>query len=87
VTLECPLHEGVNLLLLADVAGARLDAAALGTLGGLLERLLAPAAYHHPGAQGGQLERGGAAESRPGAADDRHLALEEAGLEDPGRHP
>jgi hypothetical protein len=56
-------------------------------LGGLPQRLLTPAAYHHARAEGGQLERGGAPESRAAAADDRHLALQQAGLEDPGRHP
>ena len=87
VTLEGPVHEGMNVLLLADVTDARLDAGALGTLCGLRQRLLAPAAHHHARTEGGQLERGGAPESGPAAADDRHLALQQAGLEDPGRHP
>ena len=82
VALEHGVDERLDLVLLADVAGARLDAAAVGLRGGLVERLLAPAADDHLGAERRQLERGGAAQARAASADDRHLPVEQTGLEE-----
>ena len=49
------VHERLDLVLLADVARARLDAAVLRRGGGLLEWLEPPAADHHLRAQRRQL--------------------------------
>ena len=64
VALEHRVHERLDLVLLADVAGVCLDAPAVGLRRGLLQRLLAPAADHHSRAERRQLERAGAPEPR-----------------------
>src|SRR5439155_11995139 len=78
---EHAVDERVHLLLLADVADRRLAAAAFGQRSGLAHGLLAAAAHDHLRAAGGELERRGAAQAAPPAADDRHLPVEQAGSE------
>ena len=82
MTLEHAVDERVDLVLLADVADARLNAPAVGPRRGLLERVAAAPAHHHARAQGGQLEGARAAQAGAAAADDRHLAGEQLGLEE-----
>jgi hypothetical protein len=86
VALQNGLDERIHLVLLADVACARLDAPALGCASGLLERLLPPSAHHDPRTERGQLERGRTPETRAAAADHGNLPVEQPGLEDLRRH-
>ena len=85
VALEHAVEEGPDGLLLADVELLVLEGAgqAGGELGGLGERLRAPAAADHDGAEAHQLERRLAAEAAARAGDDADLAVEQAGPEDP----
>ena len=55
--------------------------------GGLAQRLVAAPADDDLRAQRRELERGRAAEARAAAADDRHLAVEQAVAEDARGHP
>ena len=55
MALEDAVHERLDLLLLADVARARLDPAVLPRGGGLLERVEPPAADHDSRAQRSEL--------------------------------
>jgi hypothetical protein len=55
VALQDAVHQRLDLVLLADVARARLHPPFLGGRGRLVERLLAPPAHDDPRAQGGEL--------------------------------
>ena len=80
------VDERGDLILLADVAGHGLAAAALGLRSRLLERLGPAAAHNHLGAERRQLEGARSAETGSCAADDRHLAVDQPRLEDARRH-
>ena len=76
MALQHAVDERLDLVLLADVAGARLHAPVLGGRGRLVERLLAPPADHHLGAERGELQRGGSSEPGAAADDERYLPVE-----------
>ncbi len=81
---EQPVEEQLDRLLVADVERFALERAGEpgrepGRLG---ERLLAPAAADHDGAEPRQLERGLAAEPAAGAGDEADLSLQQAVPED-----
>ena len=82
MAVEHGVDQRLDLVLLADVTGARLDAATVGLRGGLLERFGAPPADDHLGPERRQLERARPAEPRAPAADKRDLTVEQTGLEE-----
>ena len=81
-----PSTNALHLVLLADVALARLAAAVLAQRDGLLQRLEAPPADHDLRPAGGELHRGGAAEARASSRYECDLAREEVRSEELGRH-
>jgi hypothetical protein len=74
---EHPSDEPVDLLLLADVTGERLDQSLGPKRRRLRERFRPPSADHDPGAERGELQRDRPAEPGTAAADNRHLIVEQ----------
>ena len=74
--LNHPVDERLDLVLLADVAGVRLHAAAVGGAAVSSSGSSAAPADHHPSAERGELQRGGSPEPGAAARDERYLPVE-----------
>ena len=86
MALEHTVHERLDLVLLADVADPPLAAPVLGGGRGLIQGVGPPAAHHHMRSERRQLQGAGPPQTGPAAADERHMALEQAGREELGGH-